>query len=231
MSEDLKSCPFCGGKASWMVDTKSAFAMMVLKDDAVSNTVQCDECQNTTAEYAKKEDAIAAWNRRAPAEPENTGEQYIKTIYAVRGERRDVMLFECKKDAEDFRNKAFPSATQYAVVRERQVISRRAPAETKNLESTAHEIWAAAQLLPGEGIEDGVDRITGILAELGGAAEKKLLHAFVQGAKWWEHNCAGATMWQSDQELAWQIAEFRLAEGVLGIPIEDRLPAPPKEER
>jgi hypothetical protein len=29
----------------------------------------------------------------------------------------------------------------------------------------AHEIWAAAQLLPGEGIEDGVERIIEILEE------------------------------------------------------------------
>ena len=28
----------------------------------------------------------------------------------------------------------------------------------------AHELWAAAQLFPGEGIEDGVDRITTLLA-------------------------------------------------------------------
>ena len=30
--------------------------------------------------------------------------------------------------------------------------------------SNAHEIWTAAQLLPGEGIEDGVRRIKGILS-------------------------------------------------------------------
>lgn len=28
----------------------------------------------------------------------------------------------------------------------------------------AHELWAAAQLTPGEGIEDGVDRIAALLA-------------------------------------------------------------------
>ena len=31
------------------------------------------------------------------------------------------------------------------------------------LDDISHEIWAAAQLLPGEGIVDGVDRITAIL--------------------------------------------------------------------
>jgi hypothetical protein len=27
----------------------------------------------------------------------------------------------------------------------------------------AHEVWAASQLLPNEGVEDGVDRVVGIL--------------------------------------------------------------------
>lgn len=36
--------------------------------------------------------------------------------------------------------------------------------ETK-VDEIAHEIWAAAQLMPGEGIEDGVKRVTGILGE------------------------------------------------------------------
>jgi hypothetical protein len=34
-----------------------------------------------------------------------------------------------------------------------------------DLEGTAHEIWSASQLLPHEGIEDGVDRIKNILLE------------------------------------------------------------------
>ena len=33
----------------------------------------------------------------------------------------------------------------------------------KNIDDISHEIWAAAQLLPGEGIENGVDRINAIL--------------------------------------------------------------------
>ena len=36
----------------------------------------------------------------------------------------------------------------------------------KQLIDNAHEIWAAAQLLPGEGIEDGAKRIAGILARI-----------------------------------------------------------------
>ena len=33
------------------------------------------------------------------------------------------------------------------------------------MENIAHEIWAAAQLLPEEGIEDGVERIVSILED------------------------------------------------------------------
>lgn len=32
-----------------------------------------------------------------------------------------------------------------------------------NYNNLAHELWAAAQLTPGEGIEDGVNRVVGIL--------------------------------------------------------------------
>jgi len=35
-----------------------------------------------------------------------------------------------------------------------------------DIESEAHEIWAMAQLMPDEGIVDGVDRIKNKLAEL-----------------------------------------------------------------
>jgi len=42
--------------------------------------------------------------------------------------------------------------------------NRRAP--TRPADDIAHEIWAAAQLAPGEGITDGVDRIAGLLAGL-----------------------------------------------------------------
>jgi len=37
--------------------------------------------------------------------------------------------------------------------------------EKVDFRGLAHEIWATAQLLPGEGIEDGVDRIEEILNE------------------------------------------------------------------
>ena len=46
---------------------------------------------------------------------------------------------------------------------------------------------------------------------------KRLIAAFVEGAKWWEHHKEGATMWQSDQRLAQIAAECRLAAGILGL--------------
>lgn len=55
--EELKRCPFCGGKASYF--------------DALGwCAVQCDECHATTrsiqacCEYSAKEKVIEAWNRR-----------------------------------------------------------------------------------------------------------------------------------------------------------------------
>jgi len=42
-------------------------------------------------------------------------------------------------------------------------------------ELIAHELWAAAQLTPGEGIEDGAGRIADILARIG--AERSVLKA------------------------------------------------------
>lgn len=38
----------------------------------------------------------------------------------------------------------------------------------KDREAIAHEIWSAAQLLPNEGIEDGIYRVVGLLEKLEG---------------------------------------------------------------
>lgn len=35
--------------------------------------------------------------------------------------------------------------------------------DDKDVNDLAHEVWAAAQLMPGEGIEDGVKRVVDIL--------------------------------------------------------------------
>lgn len=53
-------------------------------------------------------------------------------------------------------------------------------------------------------------------------SDQELLIAFVQGAKWWEWHKEGATMWNSDQAIAWRQAEERLKNGTLGISEMDR---------
>jgi hypothetical protein len=40
--------------------------------------------------------------------------------------------------------------------------------------------------------------------------------AFVQGAKWWEFTSTGGTMWQSDQEKAWEVAHSKALSDTLG---------------
>lgn len=53
MKEELKKCPFCGGKASIRQDYLELWL------------VQCDDCGIGTLSYVKKEYANEAWNRRA----------------------------------------------------------------------------------------------------------------------------------------------------------------------
>ncbi|CAB4140634.1 hypothetical protein UFOVP398_59 [uncultured Caudovirales phage] len=58
---------------------------------------------------------------------------------------------------------------------------------------------------------------------------ERLVIAFVQGAKWWEFEKTGATMWQSDQAIATVAARERLKRGALGIPMEEAIAARQKE--
>jgi len=59
---ELKSCPFCGGKASvqTIIETRrSPFRWY---------SVRCDFCRSRTIEALTEEDAIEAWDRRAELE-------------------------------------------------------------------------------------------------------------------------------------------------------------------
>ena len=47
--------------------------------------------------------------------------------------------------------------------------------------------------------------------------DDRLLIAFVQGAKWWEFEKTGATMWPSDQRKAEEAAIERYMNCTLGI--------------
>lgn len=55
--------------------------------------------------------------------------------------------------------------------------------------------------------------------------ENELVTAFIQGAKWWEWHKQNATMWQSDQRLAYEEAIKYLRANMLGVGMEDRLSA------
>lgn len=58
MTEELKPCPFCGGKAEvvWMP---------YINVEGMGLVVECNHCWAETGYYATREEAIAAWNRRA----------------------------------------------------------------------------------------------------------------------------------------------------------------------
>ncbi|HDT0712196.1 TPA: Lar family restriction alleviation protein [Morganella morganii subsp. morganii] len=51
----MKPCPFCGGDASYLY-----------KQSSTTWYVFCGECESSGAESYSENDAIAAWNRRAP---------------------------------------------------------------------------------------------------------------------------------------------------------------------
>jgi Lar family restriction alleviation protein len=54
MSEELKPCPFCGGDAQVTYFWQSYSHMIV-----------CEDCGNKTPPQHTKDEAVAAWNRRA----------------------------------------------------------------------------------------------------------------------------------------------------------------------
>lgn len=61
MSEEIKACPFCGGKH--MTQTVS-FSDGYQEGDPVY--LKCRECHSRTGMWDKQSEAIAAWNRRTP---------------------------------------------------------------------------------------------------------------------------------------------------------------------
>lgn len=58
VNDALKSCPFCGGEAKYLMPTNDL------------HTVQCIHCAIGTPYSSRKEKSIAAWNRRAEPKEE-----------------------------------------------------------------------------------------------------------------------------------------------------------------
>ncbi len=64
---DLKPCPFCGNE-----NVRVYVGLMEFHDGEVA----CDDCGGSCGNYPTRDDAIAAWNRRAnePAVARKGGE-------------------------------------------------------------------------------------------------------------------------------------------------------------
>lgn len=57
MSDELKCCPFCGGKAQRVED-------LIRRYREFPFYVQCAGCRAKTDRYPEMKDAVEAWNRR-----------------------------------------------------------------------------------------------------------------------------------------------------------------------
>lgn len=55
--EELKTCPFCGGKAEFDI-------VKDFDEKIVSVSVMCKNCAAITRSYATKNAAMQAWNKR-----------------------------------------------------------------------------------------------------------------------------------------------------------------------
>lgn len=58
MTEKLKPCPFCGGKAEFII-----YWNLIAK--RFTSVVRCTKCRANSGEWKQKPKAIEAWNRRA----------------------------------------------------------------------------------------------------------------------------------------------------------------------
>lgn len=59
MPNELKPCPFCGGKA------RAKILMGGKRGKTIVHFVICSVCRNRTAVYLDKDEATEAWNRRS----------------------------------------------------------------------------------------------------------------------------------------------------------------------
>lgn len=65
MTEELKPCPFCGGKAYTVRDYISTDDVVAYEDFYVAHWCSLMPQRIVTRKFLTEEQAIAAWNRRA----------------------------------------------------------------------------------------------------------------------------------------------------------------------
>jgi len=84
-----------------------------------------------------------------------------------------------------------------------------------SLNDLAHEIWATAQLLPGEGIEDGVNRLESLLQDSAIGRQSLCLNRLLKAVKAEQEARELADDPGGENELAlWRRAESELAAAI-----------------
>ena len=88
--ENLKACPFCGGRP-----IRQVVAFSDGPSEGDPRYIKCMDCHARSVMFDKTEDAIAAWNRRAPLSPSREDEvrKDERRICAEILERRDLCYF------------------------------------------------------------------------------------------------------------------------------------------
>ena len=64
-TDELKPCPFCGGKALVIRDYCTSYNICVFEDFYVGHWCKLFPTRMVTKKFATEAEAIAAWNRRA----------------------------------------------------------------------------------------------------------------------------------------------------------------------
>ena len=248
--EALLPCPHCGG-----AQLNGPEKVEYVGDNYWPHWwIECEDCPCGMEADGETSDAvIAAWNRRAPTAD---GVEVRGLRAALRMVRRAIGLPSESEDGQDLLDKLDEIRQAPAEQADFIMMPKALTADNGAKAALSGEFFEAVEHgctdCLGEDDDCEICSGTGVYTEsvaiswtnikaiykkavelLGNPAllaeqnKDELLHAFVQGAKWWEYHKTQFTMWQSDQNLAWKAAEGKLAKGTLGQP----LPAPPKEER
>ena len=66
MSEELKPCPFCGGKATVLMDYIESDDETIYDDFSIVHWCDLMAYKVRTKKFKTEGDAISAWNKRTP---------------------------------------------------------------------------------------------------------------------------------------------------------------------